>query len=222
MGVVIVAGGNSRRMGNVDKVFAPLLGRPLIAHTVSVFEECPFIHEIVLVLGSHNLEQGRTLVVMEGWRKVKNICVGGVERYHSVKAGLQHLSPCDWIMVHDGARPCVTPEIIESGLESALETGAAVPIIGVSDTVKRVEGGLVVDTLNRDALRAVQTPQVFRSDVLQKAYKGKVDGVTDDASLVERLGHRVNTFPGSEENIKVTTQVDLRLAEVILKSRVKV
>jgi 2-C-methyl-D-erythritol 4-phosphate cytidylyltransferase len=203
-----------------DKVFEPLLGKPLIFHTVSVFEECPAVSEIVLVLSSGNLEQGRRLVAQEGWKKLKQVCLGGPRRQDSVKAGLHHLSPCQWIMVHDGARPCVTQELIKLGLEQVLTTGAAIPAIAVNDTIKKVHPeGTVQETLLREELRAGQTPQVFRSDLLWEAYQGDLDGVTDDASLVERLGHEVRTFPGSPENIKVTTQLDLRLAEAILKSR---
>lgn len=220
VGVVIVAAGASRRMKGLDKVFEPLLGRPLIAHTVSVFEECPEVGEIVLVLSSDKLEQGRRLAAQEGWKKLKQVCPGGSRRQDSVKAGLQHLSPCRWIVVHDGARPCVTQELIKLGLEQVQGTGAAIPAIAVSDTIKKVHPeGAVQETLLREDLRATQTPQVFRYNLLREAYQGDLDGVTDDASLVERLGHTVNTFPGSSENIKVTTQVDLHLAEVILRSR---
>ena len=218
-GVVIVAAGLSRRMVTGDKVFEPLLGRPLIAHTISVFEESPLVDEIVLVLGAHNLDKGQSLAAQEGWKKLKHICPGGQRRQDSVKAGLQQLSPCRWIMVHDGARPCVTQELIESALESVLETGAAIPTIAVTDTMKKVQGGLVLETLQREGLWAVQTPQVFRYDMLQEAYQHDLDGITDDASLVERLGYSISVFTGSTENIKITTQVDLLLAEAILKSR---
>ena len=220
LGAVIVAAGASQRMMGRDKVFEPLLGKPLIAHTVAVFEACPDVVEIVLVLSSDNLEQGRATAAREGWKKLKRVCLGGPRRQDSVKAGLQHLSSCQWVMVHDGARPCVTQELIKRGLEHARATGAAIPAIALNDTIKRVhpEGG-VQETLLREDLRATQTPQVFRYNLLWEAYQGDLDDVTDDASLVERLGHTVNTFPGSPENIKVTTQVDLHLAEVILRSR---
>jgi len=221
VGVVIVAAGASRRMMGLDKVFEPLLGKPLIAHTVSVFEECPEVREIVLVLSSDNLEQGRRLAAWEGWKKLKQVCPGGPRRQDSVKAGLQHISPCQWIMVHDGARPCVTQELVQRGLEQVQATGAAIPTIAVNDTLKKVQlqGDLVLETLRREGLWAAQTPQVFRYKLLWEAYQENLDNVTDDASLVERLGHQVKTFPGSSENIKITTQVDLHLAEVILKSR---
>jgi 2-C-methyl-D-erythritol 4-phosphate cytidylyltransferase len=203
-----------------DKVFEPLLGKPLIAHTVSAFNDCPQVTEIVLVLGAGNLEQGRRLVAREGWKKLKHVCLGGATRQDSAMAGFQRLSQCQWIMVHDGARPCVTPELIRRGLENVPATGAAIPTIAVNDTIKKVyPDGVVQETLVRDDLRATQTPQVFHYDLLREAYQADLDGITDDASLVERLGHRVMTFPGSPDNIKVTTQVDLHLAEVILRSR---
>jgi 2-C-methyl-D-erythritol 4-phosphate cytidylyltransferase len=204
-----------------DKVFAQLLGKPLIAHTISVFEESPLVDEIILVLGEHNIEKGRDLAIQEGWRKLKHICTGGQRRQDSVKAGLQYLSHCEWVMVHDGARPCVTREIIELGLENVMEIGAAIPTIAVNDTVKKIKDGLVLETLQRDGLLAAQTPQVFRYKILQEAYQHDLDGITDDASLIERQGHSVSTFTGSSENIKVTTKADLLLAEVILKNRIE-
>ena len=218
--VVIVAAGVSRRMGDVDKVFAPLLGRPLIAHTVSAFEACAQVGEIVLVLHKDNLERGRRLAELEGWRKVGRVRAGGERRQDSVKAGLDCISPYSLVMVHDGARPCVTPEVIARGLCAARAAGAAVPAVPVNDTVKRVDAeGAALETVPRAELRAVQTPQVFRSDLLREAYRGSLDDVTDDASLLERLGHTVRVFEGSPDNIKITTPVDLLLAEAILRSR---
>ena len=224
-GVVIVAAGSGRRMAGddglpIDKVFLPLMGRPLLTHTIAAFQECPAVAEIVLVLGEHNLEKGRYLAEREGWSKLSHICLGGERRPDSVKAGLERLSGCDWVMVHDGARPCVTAGLAEAGLARARETGAAVPVIPLSDTVKRLDmQGSIVETPPRHELWAVQTPQVFRRDLLRRAYELSLEGATDDASLVERMGHAVGTFPGSPENIKVTTQFDLLLAEAILSAR---
>ena len=227
-GVVIVAAGSGRRMAGddglpVDKVFLPLLGRPLLTHTVSAFESCHSVSEIVLVLGEHNIEKGRDLADRESWSKLTHICLGGERRQDSVKAGLDRLTGCEWVMIHDGARPCVTAEIAEAGLARARETGAAVPVIPLSDTVKRLDThGSIVETPPRSELWAVQTPQVFRADLLRHAYTLSLDGATDDASLVERMGHAVGTFSGSPENIKVTTQVDMLLAEAILSGRAAV
>lgn len=224
-GVVIVAAGSGRRMAGddglpVDKVFLPLLGRPLLAYTISAFEACPAVAEIVLVLGEHNIEKGRELAHSESWNKLTHVCLGGERRQDSVKAGLERLTDCEWVMVHDGARPCVTAEIVGAGLARAWDTGAAVPVVPLSDTVKRLDmHGSIVETPPRSELWAVQTPQVFRADLLRSAYELSLDGATDDASLVERMGHAVGTFPGSPENIKVTTQVDMLLAEAILSAR---
>ena len=125
-------------------------------------------------------------------------------------------------MVHDGARPCITAQLAEAGLARARETGAAVPVIPLSDTIKRLDmQGSIVETPPRQELWAVQTPQVFRRDLLRRAYESSLEGATDDASLVERMGHAVGTFPGSPENIKVTTQFDLLLAEAILSVRAR-
>ncbi|MDE2861304.1 MAG: 2-C-methyl-D-erythritol 4-phosphate cytidylyltransferase [Chloroflexota bacterium] len=224
-GVVIVAAGSGRRMAGddglpVDKVFLPLLGKPLLAHTVAAFEECPAVSDIVLVLGEHNMEKGRDLAAREAWSKLTHICLGGERRQDSVKAGLDRLSGCGWVMVHDGARPCVTPELVEAGLACARETGAAVPVVPLSDTVKRLDGdGSIVETPPRSELWAVQTPQVFRADLLRSAYAAGLDNATDDASLVERMGYSVSAFAGSPENLKVTTQIDMLIAEAILSGR---
>ena len=218
--VVIVAAGVSRRMVDVDKVFAPLLGKPLIAHTVAPFEDCPQVGEIVLVLHRDYLERGRRLVEVEGWRKVSQVCPGGKRRQDSVKAGLDSLSPCRWVMVHDGARPCVT-----QGHTPAMHTGSGAHRGRHTNRASqrhREEGGREWNRSQhgpREELRAVQTPQVFRYDLLRKAYQGDLDEVTDDASLVEKLGHEVRVFDGSPDNIKITTQIDLLLAEAILRNR---
>ena len=224
----MVAAGSGRRMAGddglpVDKVFLPLLGRPLLAHTVSAFESCPAVSEIVLVLGEHNIEKGRELAEWEHWSKLTHICLGGERRQDSVKAGLDLLTGYEWVMVHDGARPCVTPALVEAGLACARETGAAVPVVPLSDTVKRLDThGSILETPPREELWAVQTPQVFRADLLRRAYALNLEGATDDASLVERMGHAVGTFSGSPENIKVTTQVDMLIAEAILSGRAAV
>jgi 2-C-methyl-D-erythritol 4-phosphate cytidylyltransferase len=206
-------------MAGVDKIFAPLLGKPMIAHAVTAFQECPQVREIVLILNMDNLKRGRSLMTQGEWSKLAKVWVGGPRRQDSVKAGLQNLSPCSLVMVHDGARPCITQELIQRGLKQALITGAAIPALPMSDTIKRVREDTVLETISREELRTVQTPQVFRSQVLRGAYEGNLDGVTDDASLVERLGHEVKVFCGSYENIKITTPEDLVFAEAILRSR---
>jgi len=219
-GAIIVAAGKGQRMGGMDKVFTPLGGRPLLAHTVTAFESCPAIHQIVIVLSPQNLERGRRLVAEEGWSKVVALCPGGERRQDSVAEGLKRLPPCPWVVIHDGARPLVTPELIERGLVAALETGAAVAATPVTDTIKVVSPqGLVQETPPRHYLWAVQTPQVFSYDIITAAHQAVAEEATDDAALVERLGYKVKVFMGSYDNIKITTPEDLFLAQALLEKR---
>ena len=222
VGAIIVAAGESRRMSGVDKIFSPILGLPLIFHTVEAFEACALVGGLVLVLPPGKVEQGRALVKERGWRKLtdKGVCQGGLRRQDSVRLGLECLPEFPWVAVHDGARPCVLPELVERGFEAAQETGAAVAAVPARDTVKRVSSaGLVEDTLSRDSLWMVQTPQVFKYELLLQAHRSCTETVTDDAAMVETLGHRVKVFMGSYSNLKVTSQEDLAVAELLLMKR---
>lgn len=217
VGAVIVAAGRSSRMGGVDKTFAPLLGAPLIAHTVERFEAHPLVGEIALALAAESVERGRELAMSRGWRKVTQVCPGGARRQDSVYNGLAALSPCDLVMVHDGARPCLDGATLERGIRAAAEHGAAVAGTPVKDTIKRVSPDLVVeDTPERARLWAAQTPQVFRYELLLEAHRRCDGDYTDDAAMVESLGHPVRMFEGTYENIKVTTAGDLVVAEAFL------
>ena len=216
VGAVIVAAGNSRRMGGVDKVLASLGGKSLLAWTVYAFQECNLVDQIVLILSEQNIEHSRRLVTEQGWSKVSDICLGGRRRQDSVAVGLKCLKDCDWVIIHDGVRPFVTVDLISSGLEAAKETGAAIAAVPVTDTIKvATDCRIVKETPPRQNLWAVQTPQVFRIDIINEAYFRSNDDVTDDASLVERLGYRVKIYMGSYDNIKITTPDDLALAEVL-------
>ncbi len=217
---IIVAAGRGERMGGVDKVFAPLAGKPVLARAVDAFQQCPSVDRIVVVLAEHNLKRGRELVEKEGWSKVSDVCPGGGERQQSVAAGLNRLKDCRWVVIHDGARPLVTVAIIESGLEAAKETGAAVAAVPVTDTIKLAsEEDFILGTPPRQRLWAVQTPQVFRFDIITEGHRRAEGMATDDSSLVERLGGRVKLYMGSYDNIKITTANGLALAEVLLKRR---
>ena len=217
----MVAAGKSTRMGGVDKIFAPILGKPLICHTLDQLETCPSIADIVLVLDPDSLLQGRELVNQNGYQKVSRVCPGGQRRQDSVLCGLEALSSCEWVVVHDGARPCLDLAMLKRGLEAAQESGAAVAGVPVKDTIKVVSSqGAVEATPDRESLWAAQTPQVFRLDVLWDAHRRCTGPVTDDAMMVESLGWPVKMFLGSYENLKVTTPEDLLLAEVFLRSRV--
>ena len=215
-----MAAGKSTRMGGVDKIFASLLGKPLICHTLDRLEACPSIAETVLVLDPDSLDDGRELVRRCGYRKVSSVCAGGQRRQDSVLCGLTALSPCEWVVVHDGARPCLDLAMLQRGLEAARESGAAVAGVPVKDTIKVVSPQRAVEaTPDRESLWAAQTPQVFRLDVLLDAHRRCTGPVTDDAMMVESLGGHVRMFLGSYENLKVTTPEDLLLAEVFLRYR---
>ena len=219
VGAVIVAAGRSSRMGGVDKTFAPILGRPLVAHTLDRFESSSLIDEIVLVLAEDSLEQGRKLVEERRYSKVSHVCAGGLRRQDSVRNGLELLSLCDWVMVHDGARPCLDDAMLQRGLDAAAECGSAVAGVPVKDTIKLVTPDqMVSETPDRSRLWAAQTPQVFRYDLLLEAHQTCTQDITDDAAMVESLGHPVKMFLGAYENIKVTTADDLVIAEAFLRA----
>ncbi len=220
IGAVITAAGRGERMRGGDKLFVEIGGRALLARTVDTFERCEAISEIVLVLAEENLERGRELTRLNHWSKLKTICAGGQRRQDSVREGLRRLSDCQWAVIHDGARPLVTPELILRGVQKAHQTGAAIAAVPVKDTIKRVSPeGLVMDTPLRDGLWAVQTPQVFRFDLIMRAHETITEDVTDDAAMIERMGGRVSIYMGDYENIKVTTPEDLILVEMILQRR---
>lgn len=220
VGAVIAAAGASQRMGSVDKIFAELAGHPLLAWSVDVFERCPLIQRIVIVLRTEQLERGRALSREQSWGKVSAFCSGGERRRDSVWAGLQHLEGCQWVVVHDGARPLVTSDLIERGLEAAQETGAAIAAVPIVDTIKMVAAeGLVSATVPRQGLWAAQTPQVFRYWLLRQAHESIAEDATDDAALVEALGSPVCVYRGSYENLKITSPADLVLAEALLQRR---
>ena len=218
-GAVIVAAGNASRMGGIDKVMAELKGEPMILRTVRTFEKCDAISEIVIVTREDLILPITGLC--RNMAKVKAVVVGGKNRQESVNLGLNALSDkVKLVAVHDGARPLITWQLIDWVIRAANTYGAAAPAIPVKDTVKTVEGGIVVNTPDRSKLRAVQTPQVFDIDLLKGALlKAQQDGaeVTDDCSAVERLGMKVKIVEGDEKNLKVTTPMDLKIAEMLLE-----
>ena len=203
-------------MGGLNKAFAPLGNKPLLAWSVDTCQECKLVSRIAIALRKDDLASGQNLARQRGWTKVSRIYPGGLLRQDSVKQGLPEMAGCDWVMVHDGARPFLTLELIQEGLEAARETGAAIAAVPVTDTVKlSSDAGLIEETLSRDKLWLAQTPQIFRLELLTRAYKKLTAEATDDASAVERLGYKVKLYRGSYRNIKVTTPADLALAEVI-------
>jgi 2-C-methyl-D-erythritol 4-phosphate cytidylyltransferase len=215
LGVVVVAAGTSQRMAGINKLFASLKGKPLLAWSVDTCQRYRLVQQIVLVLNDEDLARGQKLKKERGWSKV-TLCQGGARRQDSVREGLKQIRDCDLVMVHDGARPFLTPDLIEDGLKAVGETKAAVAAVPVKDTIKlTADEKLVGETLQRERLWAAQTPQIFSFDVITKAYENLAAEITDDAAAVERLGHEVQLYMGDYKNIKVTTAEDLALARVI-------
>ncbi len=219
VGAVIAAAGSSSRMGGVDKTFAPILGLPLVVHTMDRFELSPLVHQIVLVLSKDSVDLGKQMVQQRGYTKVTSVCAGGRRRQDSVRFGLEQLTACEWVMVHDGARPCLDDAMLQRGLEAAAESGSAVAGVPVKDTIKVVSMDQTVqETPDRSLLWAAQTPQVFRYRTLLDSHYACTQDFTDDAAMVESMGYRVKMFLGAYENIKVTTADDLIIVEAFLKA----
>jgi len=218
-GAVIVAAGNASRMEGIDKVMAPINGEPMILRTVRTFQACDAIREIVVVT-----RQDLLVTVMglcKNFDKVRAVVVGGKDRPESVSLGMAALSnKVKLVAVQDGARPLVTWQVIDRTVRAANSYGGTAPAISVKDTIKEVAGGLVRNTPDRSSLMAIQTPQVFDYDLLKAALKkAKADEapITDDCSAVERLGMSVKIVEGDERNIKVTTPMDLKIAQLLLE-----
>lgn len=218
-GAVIVAAGSASRMGGIDKVMAALGGEPMIARTVRAFQQCGAISDIVIVTRPDLIRPISALCARMD--KVRMVVVGGQSRQESVALGLNALPKgVELAAVHDGARPLITDAVIDRTVRAANSYGAAAPAVPVKDTIKVVRGGLVTDTPDRASLQAVQTPQVFDFDLLRGALKKAAEdaaAVTDDCSAVERLGMAVKIVEGDERNLKVTTPMDLKIAEMLLE-----
>lgn len=217
LAVVIVAAGSSQRMTGVNKLFASLSREPVLAWSVDTCQRHRLVRRIVLVLNDEDLARGERLTKQKNWSKV-TLCRGGARRQDSVKEGLRQLKDCDWVMIHDGARPFVTPDLIEGGLKMAGETGAAIAAVPVKDTIKLADSGnSIKETPTRERLWAAQTPQIFDFDIITRAYENLTMEATDDSAAVERLGYEVKIYRGDRENIKITTPEDLALARIIAR-----
>lgn len=218
-GAVIVAAGTASRMGGIDKVMAPLDGEPMILRTVRAFQESPVIREIVVVTRQDLIQKIADLCA--DFDKVRAVVVGGKDRVASVQAGLSALSKgIRLAAIHDGARPLISQAVIDRTVRAAHTYGAAAPAIPVKDTIKIAKGGIVKSTPDRSTLYAVQTPQVFDYDLLRGALKkavAKQAPITDDCSAVELMGMSVKLVEGEERNLKVTTPMDLKVAEMLLE-----
>jgi 2-C-methyl-D-erythritol 4-phosphate cytidylyltransferase len=214
--VIVVAAGQGRRMGLPGKTLFPLSGKPLLAWSVDVCQRCDLIRRVVIVMNESEIERGWKLAKERGWHKVFGICSGGRRRQDSVKKGLDRLQECEWVMIHDAARPFLKLDLIERGVKAVLETGAAIAAVPVKDTIKIADGdGSIKSTLERNSLWAAQTPQIFRFRTIVEAHTALLSDVFDDAEAMERMGYKVKLYRGSYDNIKITTVEDLFLAEII-------
>jgi 2-C-methyl-D-erythritol 4-phosphate cytidylyltransferase len=214
---IVVAAGEGKRFGS-PKHRALLAGKTVLERTLGKFNDHPQVHEIVLVLKNTAREKD----YREQYPKINAVTQGGVERQDSVQAGFREVSPVgtDVVLVHDAARPLASKGLITRIIQTAGEKGAAVPVVPLEDTIKRVQGNMVLGTVNRHQLGRVQTPQGFRYPILKAALeKASQDNYygTDEASLVERLGKGVVAVPGEARNIKITTPEDLGIAEAFLE-----
>ena len=220
---IIVAAGKSERMGTgVDKAFLSLGSKPIIAWSLLAFEACSDIDQIILVVRKDQVLAAKTVGQMFGISKLRTILPGGGKRQDSVMCGIANIErETRFIVVHDGARPCVTPELISETLRYAKRNGCGIAACRVWDTIKYVERGTTVDhTLDRAKLWAVQTPQAFNAELLKRAYKAVVEKkatVTDEAGAVELLGEPVRLVEWTRPNIKITTVEDMPLATVAMK-----
>ncbi len=207
-------------MGGVDKIFLPLAGAPVLAHTILAFEAVAAVQQVAVVLSPGNLEAGRRLVAELRAIKVAAVVSGGARRQDSARAGLAALAPSDLVLIHDVARPLVTGEVIERCIAGAVEQGAVVAAVPATDTVKQVEpAGRITQTLDRTRLWLAQTPQAFRRALIERAYAEVVEDATDDAAMVEKLGQPVYVALGDPANLKITTPADVALAEALLAAR---
>ena len=210
-------------MEGIDKILEPLGELPVLVRTLQVFQSCDLVHEVIVVTREDLIVPVSQLCRDFMLDKVTKVMVGGAERVLSVRIGVQEARrDAALIAIHDGARPLLSREVLEEVLKKAAVTGAAAPAIPMVDTIKRAERGVVVETMDRSSLWAVQTPQVFEASLLKAALQSAIEAgaaLTDDCSAVERLGKIVYLVEGDPENLKITTPLDLVLAEAILEDR---
>jgi 2-C-methyl-D-erythritol 4-phosphate cytidylyltransferase len=225
LSAIIVAGGSSQRMG-FDKLFAVIAGEQVIAHTIRAFERATSISEIVVVAREERHDEIRKIPSGEGFKKIRAIVPGGERRQDSVRAGLDRINrDAKYVAVHDAARPLITPQQIERTFAECHAHGAAALAQPINDTLKRADTDLlVVGSVDRRQLYAMQTPQIFERQLIEDAYRAVYAEnflVTDEVSAVERLGYKVDLVIVDDFNLKITYPRDLPVADFILRDRAK-
>lgn len=219
---IIVGGGSGSRMqSDIPKQFLLLNGRPVLMHTIEAFHRSDFTPNIVVVLNKNFHEYWRTLCASHGFSITHDLVSGGEHRFHSVQNGLKYVAGSSIVGIHDAVRPCVSQQVIDSAFTQATEVGNAVVAIKSRDSIRqKTKSGTVC--LNREDIFLVQTPQVFTSEILHKAYAQEYTReFTDDASVVERSGVRIRLIEGDTGNLKVTFPEDILIAEIYLASKNK-
>ena len=224
--IVLAAGQGKRMHSKVQKQFLEIQGYPVLYYSLRCFQESPLIQDIILVTGEESISYCKEEIVQKyGFTKVSAVIPGGKERYDSVYAGLCECRDCEYVLIHDGARPFVTEEILKRGLQKVKETGACVIGMPSKDTVKLSdEEGYVKETPNRKCVWTIQTPQIFSYSLIREAHDSirqkDMSKITDDAMVVEQeTGAKVALAEGSYQNIKITTPEDLDIAESYLKQK---
>jgi 2-C-methyl-D-erythritol 4-phosphate cytidylyltransferase len=218
--VIIVAGGSGQRMlSETPKQFLPVAGKPALIYSLEAFREAIPEIEIILVLPEKHIATWQKILDDHNVSISHVIVNGGETRFQSVKNGLQKISSSGLTAIHDGARPLITSSLIRNLFDKAERYGSAIPVIPVSDTVRKIENNISI-VVNRDDLRLVQTPQIFKSEVLLQVYKNySTADFTDDAAAIEAAGHKIYLCEGDPENIKLTKPADLLFAESIIRLR---
>ena len=216
---VIVAAGKGERMNTrLKKQFLPLLGMPVLSHTLESVEKSELVKEIILVVSEEDFLTANDLVRATDCKKVKCIVAGGGCRVESVANGLKEISPeAQVVMIHDGVRPCVSAELIDQCIINGLEYGASAPGVKPKNTIKKIGAdGFICETVDRETLVEIQTPQCFQKEIIQKAYENFDPSATDDCALVEKTGVKIHVTEGSYANLKLTTREDLLLLSALL------
>lgn len=217
--ILIVAGGRGSRIGGQPKQFVELLGKPLLMHTFDVFTVFPSLKKFIVVLSETDLEYWKLLCVEHDFRVPHQVISGGPNRFFSVKRGLSLVPDDTFVAIHDGVRPLVSEDVIRHCFDVARRKGNAVPAIRIHESVRETDAALNTP-LDREKLRLVQTPQVFYSALIKKAYQQHYrEDFTDDASVLESTGQMIHLVEGNEENIKITNPSDLSVAEALLKRK---
>lgn len=204
---------------DVPKQFMELCGKPILVHTIEAFKQAVNTLEIIVVLPEVHIELWKKICFKHNFNISHQICIGGEKRFHSVKNGLSMISEKCIVAIHDAVRPLVSKDVIIRCFEEAQDKGSAIPVVSIKDSIRIIDGDKSI-ALNREKYKAVQTPQCFKSEIIKKAYNCKYKDIfTDDASVAESQGYKMTLVEGNDENIKITTPIDLLYAESLINSK---